>query len=96
MSILEAMASGRPVISTNIGGARQLVENGHNGFLVSPGNIEELAGRIIELLENDGTAIRMGKNGQIKASKYTISHTADLIENAYRDCVQSTTCEDSI
>ncbi|MGD1875648.1 MAG: glycosyltransferase family 4 protein [Mastigocoleus sp.] len=46
--IVEAMLSGRPVVAARAGGAVELVEDGVNGFLVTPGNVEELA-RVINI-----------------------------------------------
>lgn len=52
MSILDAMAYGLPVVSTNVGGIPQLVENGKNGFLCEPGDTKALGERIKELLSD--------------------------------------------
>jgi len=52
LSILEAMAAGKPVIITDVGGARELVENGRTGILIAPGSAAEISGAIIELLED--------------------------------------------
>ncbi|MHC1696765.1 MAG: glycosyltransferase [Geobacteraceae bacterium] len=51
LSILEAMAAGKPVIITDVGGARELVDNGRTGILIAPGSATEISGAIIELLE---------------------------------------------
>jgi glycosyltransferase involved in cell wall biosynthesis len=51
--VLEACAAGVPVIATAVGGTPEVIEDGVSGFLVSPGDIEQLAGRIDEALENE-------------------------------------------
>jgi sugar transferase (PEP-CTERM/EpsH1 system associated) len=60
-TILEAMATGLPIIATNVGGNPELVEDGVNGYLVPPGNPEKLAERIIKLTESSETRSLMGK-----------------------------------
>ncbi len=87
MSTLEAMACGRPVISTTVGGVSDLIADGHNGFLVRPGDHEMLANRIVDVLQNEETAIRLGTNARVTAEDYKISRTADLTEQAYVDCM---------
>jgi glycosyltransferase involved in cell wall biosynthesis len=52
ISILEAMAHGVPVIANDIPGMREIIDDGVNGFLVSPGDSVDLAGKIGLLLEN--------------------------------------------
>jgi glycosyltransferase involved in cell wall biosynthesis len=50
--ILEAMASGLPIVATDICGNNELVEDGRNGFLVEAGSIDGIAERVINLLKN--------------------------------------------
>jgi glycosyltransferase involved in cell wall biosynthesis len=50
--IIEAMANGLPVISTNIGGPKEIITDGKDGFLLSPGDSSILAKKIIYLIEN--------------------------------------------
>lgn len=52
MSILEAMAHGVPVIANDIAGMREIIEDGVNGFLVTPGDVKALADRIALLLND--------------------------------------------
>ena len=52
VSILEAMAAGKPVVATRVGSVDKAVDEGRSGYLVSPGSEEELAGRLIELLRD--------------------------------------------
>ena len=60
VSILEAMSVGRPVVSTNVGSIREVVADGHNGFLVSAGNGEQLTTRVVSLLEDPLRCQEMG------------------------------------
>lgn len=62
--LTEAMASGKPLIGSNIGGIPVQVKNGWNGFLFDPGNYKQLAERIIYLIENVDVKKRMGKNSR--------------------------------
>jgi glycosyltransferase involved in cell wall biosynthesis len=51
--VLEACAAGVPVIATAVGGTPEIIEDGMSGFLVPPGDVEQLAARIDEALENE-------------------------------------------
>ena len=57
---LEAMAMGLPVVLSRVGGAAEMVEAGRNGFLFSPGNVDELAGHIAALAGDKDLTRKMG------------------------------------
>lgn len=57
---LEAMASGTPVICSRLGGLPEIVEDGANGFLVEPGDVEALSDRLSLVLSDGGLAQRLG------------------------------------
>jgi glycosyltransferase involved in cell wall biosynthesis len=63
-SILEYMAAARPVVVTDVGGAREAVVEGETGFIVPSGDDEQMASRIIELLRDAEGACLMGRRGQ--------------------------------
>lgn len=63
VSILEAMASGLPVISTNIAGIPEEVEHDSNGYLITPGDKDLLCKYLCILLDNEDLRIQMGKIG---------------------------------
>ena len=62
--ILEAMSAGLPVVSTNVGCIPETVIHDVNGFIVNPGNTEELAGCMASLLTNENLRRRMGEAGR--------------------------------
>lgn len=64
--LMEAMASGRPVIATRVGGVAELVEDGVSGFLVPPGNAAALAAAITKLAEAPDLRQAFGKAGRKK------------------------------
>jgi glycosyltransferase involved in cell wall biosynthesis len=63
-SILEYMAAARPVVATDVGGAREAIIEGETGHLVSAGDDAALAARIISLLEEPERAREMGERGR--------------------------------
>ncbi|MEX2310696.1 MAG: glycosyltransferase [Pirellulales bacterium] len=60
VSILEAMSVGRPVVATNVGSIHEAVADGATGFLVRPGDADELAGRVTRLLHDRSLRRSMG------------------------------------
>jgi len=69
--IYEAMALGKAVISTrSFGGIPELIEDGVTGLLVQPGNVEELANAIINLLRDEKKSQEMGELARKKAEEY--------------------------
>jgi len=68
--LTEALASGKPVIGTNVGGIPMQIIDGWNGFLVEPGNDKQLAEKIMYLMDNEEERERMGKNSKRLAEKF--------------------------
>ena len=60
-AVLEALSSGLPVVTTNVGGIPEMIEDGKNGFLVEPANSRALADRILYYLEHPAVASEMGR-----------------------------------
>ena len=60
MSILEAGATAKPVVSTAVGSIPETVLEGQTGFLIEPGDVRMLTKRVLEVLTNPGAAQRMG------------------------------------
>jgi len=84
LSILEAMAAGKPVVATSVGGVPELVENGLTGLLVPPDDANALAEALLLLAKEPELRQVMGQNGQKKAIDcFDISRTAREYEALY-------------
>lgn len=83
LSLMEAMACGKPVVATRVGGIPELVKNNKNGCIVNPGDTSALARRIVRLLKNEDEARDMGKEGIKTAKKYTWDKTARKVKGIY-------------
>ncbi|OIK10468.1 glycosyl transferase [Bacillus sp. MUM 116] len=65
--VLEALASGTPVIGANAGGVKNIIKPGVTGYLCTPGNVEEFTNSIQKLLHHDSLRIQMGWEGRNSA-----------------------------
>jgi len=84
VSIIEGMASQRAVICTNVGGVKDVVNNGHNGFLCDV-NAETYSRRLEELIVNKPLRNDMAKNGQSFAlENYSYERLVSETEDLYR------------
>lgn len=61
------MASGTPVVASRLGGLPEVVRDGETGFLVTPGDVDELHDRIATLLGDPALAARMGRAARERA-----------------------------
>jgi glycosyltransferase involved in cell wall biosynthesis len=82
-TVLEAMASGRPVVTTAIGGMRDMVEDGESGLLVAPGDHRDLASGLSRVLADGGLRSRLGAGGRERAVRFTASAVAARLEQVY-------------
>jgi L-malate glycosyltransferase len=83
-SILEYMGAGRPVVATNVGGAREAIVEGDTGYLVQPQDDEMMAARITELLRDPNRARSMGRRGrQVVEQKFSPAAQLARTEQLY-------------
>lgn len=68
-SNLEAMACKKPVVATSFGGSSEIVEDGKTGYIVNPLDVDSLAGKVIDLLQDPGKAKAFGEAGFQKIQK---------------------------
>jgi glycosyltransferase involved in cell wall biosynthesis len=76
--ILESMAAGCPLVVTDVGGNRELIEAGTSGYLVPPGDAAGIARRVLELLKDPDLRHRMGQAGRARVrARFTVGRMVD-------------------
>ncbi len=83
ISILEAMSYGMPIISTPVGGIPEIVSNGENGYLVEPGNKEDIYKAIISLLNDSDLRNRMGSVSLSRVGEHLPEYVEKQLETLY-------------
>jgi glycosyltransferase involved in cell wall biosynthesis len=90
LTILEAMACGKPVVTTNVGGIPEIITHKINGLLVEPDNVQELKDAILHILENKNEAINIGDNAaKYVAENYSVDVVVQKYEKVYGDLIKS-------
>ncbi|MFY0761454.1 glycosyltransferase family 4 protein [Metabacillus dongyingensis] len=86
MSILEAMSYKKPIISTNVGSIEEAVLNDINGFIINPGNQEQLSQAIYKFLNNPAIIEEFGsKSIKIFVEKFLLQTHIDKLCTLYRE-----------
>jgi len=89
MTILEAYACGKPVVASRVGGLKDLVKDGETGLLFEPGNVEQLARSIFNLLNGNDVAKEMGLKGKnFVRENFTIEKVVERLEKVYEEVVK--------
>ena len=84
-ALLEAMAAGRPVVATDVGGNREVVLDGVTGLLVPPRDSGRLAAALLALLEDPARAVRMGAAGRARVhAHFSAATMTRRLEDLYR------------
>lgn len=85
---MEAMAMGRPVIASRIGGLTDIVVDGETGCLVPPGNVQALRDAIYHLLRDPGQRARMGMMAKQRVVAFHAKDVVSHIEQIYRELLK--------
>jgi glycosyltransferase involved in cell wall biosynthesis len=83
MAVTEAMAAGKPVVATRVGGVPELVKDGDSGYTVSLGDVEGLAQRILELLNSVALRTRLGQRARQLAGRFQLETVAAEYRQLY-------------
>jgi len=88
-ALLEAMAAGKPVVATKVGGIPEIVVHGETGILIPPRDHDALAIAIIDLLQNRLKAKDMGEAARIRAGKrFSFYKMIEKTENLYQELLK--------
>ncbi|MBK9132736.1 MAG: glycosyltransferase family 4 protein [Gammaproteobacteria bacterium] len=87
LAVLEAMASGLPIVATAISGNTDVVAHGVNGFLVEPANESILADAIVDVLRQPGVQSEMREKARETAAKYAWVNIARQYLDVYQEAV---------
>ena len=79
--ILEAMAAGKPVVATDVGGVRDLIEDGRTGYVVPASDPSAMADRIRRLLSDEHARVEMGRQARLAAAR---RFRRDAVADRYR------------
>jgi glycosyltransferase involved in cell wall biosynthesis len=86
LTLLEALAYGVPVVSTDVGGIGEVLEDGRTGFLVPKGSAEALAARIVELLTNPARAAELAASGRAMVhERFPAEKMVKAVEAVYEE-----------
>jgi glycosyltransferase involved in cell wall biosynthesis len=88
-SIIEAMRAGLPVIATEVGGVREAVVDGITGFVIPPGDVEWLRGRLRVLIMDSELRIRMGAAGRARYERlFTFDRLVEQTTGIYESVLE--------
>ena len=97
LAVMEAMASGLPVIATRVGGVPDMIEQGESGWLVAPNDFSDIAARLEQVLATPGELERMGRSARARAvDKMALSDTVDGIAQLLTRLVPTRTAQREI
>jgi len=85
VAVIEALSKGKPVVATDTGGIRELVKDGVTGYITRPGEYRDTADRILSMLKDRSSVIRMGEEASKSIDgSFDISVMAYDMDNLYR------------
>lgn len=90
ISVLEALAAACPVIATDTGGVREIIKEGENGFLVSPGDVEKIAQRLMILLQDSRLRKDMGQRARDSLSRnFYLPQAVNCQQKIYQNLIET-------
>jgi len=81
--LVEAMAAGKPIVASNVGGIPDLVQHEYNGLLVPPADEKALAAGIMQLINNPEKAKLMGQRGRERCHQFSVEAMTEKIDRLY-------------
>lgn len=83
MALLEAMSWGLAVVTTPVGGIPEVITHAQNGWLVEPGNVQQLASTMQQLLENESMRVNLGTAARGTVESFTVESYLVTLRTIY-------------
>ena len=90
LAVMEAMATGLPIIASNVGGIPDLLEHKVSGFLVPSGDADCLAAAIIQLIDDPALRESLGKNAYNKSRNFDLEKSVQILLDQYSSVCENT------
>jgi glycosyltransferase involved in cell wall biosynthesis len=88
LTLVEAMASGIPIVATRTAAIPELINDEESGFLVTPHNIENMTARVVELLKNPEQRHEMGHNSWQRSKRFDVNRTVENYLEWYHEILR--------
>lgn len=89
LALMEAMSCGLPVVGSNVGGIKSLIQHGINGLLTEPAEVKGLSSAILDLLTDRKKALALGSNAKDFISRnFSQGQMISETERVYLECVK--------
>jgi len=88
LAVLEAMAAGKPVVAADTDGPRLMIEDGVDGILVPPGDLERLTAAVASLLDDPSRRDAMGAAAAVAAQRFQVQDMVDGVQDVWDDVLE--------
>ena len=85
LTLFEGMAAGKTIVSTNVDGLGEVLEDGRNALVVPPRDPQALARAVIRVLDDAALAARLAARAKAESARYEIDATVRRIEEIYEE-----------
>lgn len=88
VAAVEAGACGRPVVASKVGGLKEVIIHGYNGYLVEPGSVEDIKNNLKLMLQDEKKLLEMGKKSRrYMEENYDWIKNANVVKNLYEKLI---------
>jgi glycosyltransferase involved in cell wall biosynthesis len=87
LALIEAMAMGKAIIATDVGGVSDIVENGKTGILVAKGDVDAFSESLIRILSDKPLREKLGQAALAASKKFDKENLVKVMEKLYKECV---------
>ncbi len=88
LTVLEAFAAGTPVLAPNAGGVIENIQDGKNGFLFRPNNVQDFCQKLLQLVGDRELRRAMGQHAQATVAQYTWDETVQNLVDIWTDLIE--------